>query len=109
MGLKTGCALEHRQLKTFDRLANFLVFATAISVLALRLRDAARAVEPRPAADVLSPIQLKLLHQSIPRLRQDCSAKDALRAVAALGGLLRHVEKGAARMENHLRRDADPP
>jgi hypothetical protein len=86
MGLKTGCALEHRQLESFERLANFLVFATAISVQALRLRDAARASEPRPATEVLSTIQLKLLHQSAPRLSQDCSAKEALRAVAVLGG-----------------------
>ncbi len=86
MGLKTGCALEHRQLESFEGLTNFLVFATAIAIHALRLRDAARAAEPRPATDVLSPIQLTLLHQSAPRLREDCTAKEALRAVAVLGG-----------------------
>lgn len=86
MGLKTGCALEKRQLESFDRLAKFLVFATAISARALRLRDAARATEPRPATDALSPIQLKLLRASTPRLSSTCTAAQALRAVAALGG-----------------------
>jgi hypothetical protein len=86
MGLKTGCALEDRQFESFDRLANFLVFATAISVHVLQLRDASRAPEPRPASDVLSEIQLKLLRHSAPRLKDNCTAQEALRAVAALGG-----------------------
>jgi hypothetical protein len=86
MGLKSGCSLEQRQFETFDRLANFLVFATAIAVHALCLRDASRATEPRPASDVLSPIQLKLLRQSASRLSPNCDAREALRAVAALGG-----------------------
>ena len=86
MGLKTGCALERRQLESFERLTNFLVFATAISIHALRLRDAARAPEPRPARDVLSEIQLTLLRETAPHLNDNCTAKEALRAVAALGG-----------------------
>jgi hypothetical protein len=86
MGLKTGCALEERQLESFDALANFLVLASAIAVHALQLRDAARAPEPRPATEVLSPIQMKLLRHAHPRLPERCTAQDALRAVAVLGG-----------------------
>jgi hypothetical protein len=86
MGLKTGCALEERQLETFEALANFLVFASAIAVHALQLRDAARAPKPRPASDVLTPIQLKLLRHANPRLPERCTAQEALRAVAVLGG-----------------------
>ena len=86
MGLKTGCALEERQLESFEALANFLAIASAIAVHALQLRDAARAPEPRPAADVLTPIQLKLLRHALPRLAEVCTAQQALRAVAVLGG-----------------------
>lgn len=88
MGLKTGCALEKRQFETFERLANFLVFATAIAVLALRLRDASRASEPPAATDILSPIQLKLLQAAKPTLSATSNAREALRAVAALGGFV---------------------
>jgi hypothetical protein len=86
MGLKTGCALEERQLESFDALANFLAIASAIAVHALQLRDAARAPEPRPASEVLTPIQLKLLRHAHPRLPERCTAQEALRAVAVLGG-----------------------
>jgi hypothetical protein len=86
MGLKTGCALEERQLESFGALANFLVLASAIAVRALQLRDAARAPEPKPASDVLTPIQLKLLRRANPKLPEQCTAQQALRAVAVLGG-----------------------
>jgi Transposase DNA-binding len=86
MGLKTGCALEERQLESFGALANFLVVASAIAVHALQLRDAARATVSRPASEVLSPIQLKLLRRASPKLPEHCTAQQALRAVAVLGG-----------------------
>jgi len=86
MGLKTGCALEERQLESFDAIANFLAIASAISVHLLQLRDASRAPEPRPATDVLTPIQLKLLRHEMPKLQPNCSAQQALRAIAVLGG-----------------------
>jgi hypothetical protein len=86
MGLKTGCALEDRQLESFDAIANFLAIASAISVHLLQLRDASRAPKPSPVTDVLTPVQLKLLRHEMPTLPPDCSAQQALRAVAVLGG-----------------------
>lgn len=86
MGLKTGCALEERQLESFAALANFLAIASAIAVHLLQLRDAARASEPRPASDVLTDVQMKLLRYAVPRLSPTCTAQEALRAVATLGG-----------------------
>jgi hypothetical protein len=86
MGLKTGCALEERQLESFHALSKFLAFASVVAVRLLPLRDAARAPEPRPASDVLNDVQYKLLRQAFPRLPEACPADRALRAVAELGG-----------------------
>src|SRR4051812_13276087 len=55
MGLKTGCALEQRQLETGHGLRNFLAFASVVAWHLLRLRQAARAKEPVPIEQVLSP------------------------------------------------------
>lgn len=86
MGLKTGCALEERQLESFGALANFLVIASAIAIHALQLRNAARAPQDKPASDALTPVQLKLLRRASPKLPEHCTAQQALRAVAVLGG-----------------------
>lgn len=86
MGLKTGCALEERQLESFQALSAFLAIASAIAVHVLQLRDAARDTTDRPATDVLTPLQLKLLRHEVPKLPLDCSANRALRAIATLGG-----------------------
>lgn len=86
MGLKTGCALEKRQLESFHALTNFLAFATVNACLMLQLRDESRAPEPRPARDVLRPSLLLLLRRANPRLGADCTAREALRAIATLGG-----------------------
>lgn len=94
MGIKTGCSLEKRQLETFHALRNFLSFASVCAWQLLLLRDAARQPAPPPASEVLSPQQLDVLHGLRPKLRRECTAYEALRAIAQLGGFLARKSDG---------------
>lgn len=88
MGIKTGCSTEDRQLETRHALENFLAFATVVAWQMLRLRDAARRPEPVRADQVLTPSQMIVLCGLRPRLKADCLAGDALRAIAVMGGFM---------------------
>ena len=88
MGMKTGCSTEERQLETVHALQNFLAFATVVAWQMLCLRDAARRPEPVRADQVLTPLQMTVLCGLRPRLKPDCLAVDALRAIATMGGFM---------------------
>ena len=88
MGIKTGCSAENRQFETRHALENFLAFATVIAWQMLCLRDASRRPAPVSAACFLTPSQLVVLCGLRPRLKPDCSAADALRAIAVMGGFM---------------------
>ena len=86
MGLKTGCGVEDRQLETRKRMEAFLGLASVISVMLLRMRDAARGGEM--ASVYLTGIQIRCLRSKYPSLGPDPTAREALRTVARLGGFL---------------------
>lgn len=86
MGLKTGCQVEQRQLETRQRLEVFLGFASVISVMLLRLRNQSR--QDQPASTALSDVQLMALRSKIPKLPKTPTLRQALRAVAQMGGFL---------------------
>jgi hypothetical protein len=88
MGMKTGCSTEERQLETVHALQNFLAFATVVAWQMLCLRDAARRAEPVRADQVLTPLQMIVLCGLRPRLKPDCLAVEALRAIAVMGGFM---------------------
>ena len=88
MGLKTGVGLEDRQFESFDVHTTFLAFATIVSWKILALRSAARALEAPPSASALTPTQLTVLRAMSPRLPEHPTARDALRAIAGLGGFM---------------------
>ncbi len=94
MGLKTGCALERRQLETGHGLRNFLAFASVTAWHLLRLRQAARAKEPVPIEQVLSPTQTQALRSLRPKLPPRCTAQQALIAIATLGGFMGRKSDG---------------
>jgi hypothetical protein len=94
MGLKTGCSLEERQLQTFHGLANLLALCNPIAVQLLLLRYVARADKAAPAETVLNPVQLVALHRLRPKLQLGCTAYEALRAIAGLGGFLGRKSDG---------------
>jgi hypothetical protein len=87
MGLKTGCAIEERQLDGHG-LRNFIAMASSVAVKVLQLRDLSRRAETVPASEVLNPVQLDILRESNPKLQADCSVRQALHAIAKLGGFV---------------------
>jgi len=91
--LKTGCAMEKRQLETLDALLNALGLFIPIAWNLLRLRVLSR--HEQPASKVLNSTQLKVLQASSKtELPAHMSVRDAMLAIAKLGG--------------HLKRNGDP-
>jgi hypothetical protein len=85
--LKTGCLYEHRQFESRHALLTMLALSLPIACEILALRAGARENPERPATDVLSPLQVRILRRLGSRpLTEAPTARDALLAVAALGG-----------------------
>jgi len=88
--LKTGCALEKRQLEGRRSFVNTLALFIPIAWRMLFFRSLARLPNPPPAEQVLTATQREVLGAvQTRRLPDDATAADALLAVAALGGHLR--------------------
>jgi hypothetical protein len=93
--LKTGCAVEKRQLETFYALTRAVTFFMPMAWHMLFLRHQARHAPDTPAEQVISPSQLAALRAISRRpLPLSPTARDILLAIAALGG--------------HLRRNGEP-
>jgi hypothetical protein len=88
MGMKSGCGTEERQFESRHAIENFLAFAVVIAVTLLRLRDFARRPEQPPALTVLNPTQFEVLKLLRPKYMKVDTAREALRAVATLGGFM---------------------
>lgn len=89
--LKTGCALEERQLETYHALLNTLAICIPIAVQMLALRSAAQHNPETPALDVLTPTQIHVLRHFSKRPLDEKrpTVQEALLAVAGLGGHLK--------------------
>lgn len=89
--LKTGCAYETRQLESLDTLLVALALLAPIAWQLLLLRHLARVLPDAPAAVALTSRQLHVLRASLQgaALPPAPTIRDALRAVARLGGHLR--------------------
>jgi len=89
--LKTGCQYERRQLESAKSLLNALAIFAPVAWRLLLLRHLARSVESAPATSALTPTQLDVLRAvSKKPLPRNPSARDALLAVAKLGGHLKN-------------------
>lgn len=86
MGLKTGCHTEERQFQSRERLEIFLGLASIISVMMLRLRDAAR--RELTGGVFLTQVQQRLLRDRYRDLGPQPTVREIMRAVARLGGFL---------------------
>lgn len=88
--LKTGCQFERRQLESAHSLLNALAILAPVAWRLLLLRHLARAEPTAPASTALTPKQLEVLRAvSKKPLRAHPNARDAMLAVAALGGHLK--------------------
>jgi Transposase DNA-binding/Transposase DDE domain len=85
--LKTGCALEKRQLESRRALLNMLALFLPIAVHLLWMRSCARDTPDAPATDVFTPVQLTVLrHRSHRRMSDNPTAREALWVLAGIGG-----------------------
>lgn len=88
--LKTGCAIEKRQLESCHALVNALAVYIPIAWRVLRHRTLAHTDGKASASTILTTLQIRILRRlSKMKLPRTISIADALAAVAALGGHLR--------------------
>jgi len=94
--LKTGCAFEKRQLHSRHAMLNALAVFATVAWRLLAIRTLARANSERPASQLLTPMQLKLLTRASKRIKLPSAPtiREAFLAIAGLGG--------------HLKRNGDP-
>jgi len=87
--LKTGCAIEKRQLESYRALTNALAMFVPVAWRLLMLRSFARIAPDAPARAVVSDVQLRLLVHKLKLTEPLATAEQAIGAVARLGGHLR--------------------
>jgi Transposase DNA-binding/Transposase DDE domain len=88
--LKTGCQYERRQLESAHSLLNALAILAPVAWRLLLLRHLARTDERAPATSALTPKQLQVLRAVAKKpLGRNPSARDAMLAIAGLGGHLK--------------------
>jgi hypothetical protein len=93
--LKTGCQYEALQLESRRALTNALAVYLPVAWLLLHLRSESRFNPTAPASVVLSTFQVRCLrlaylHQEGRELPEALTAREALLAVARLGGHLKN-------------------
>jgi Transposase DNA-binding/Transposase DDE domain len=85
--LKTGCAFEQRQLGDYEGLINALAVFVPIAIRLLWLRSKTQHAPDAPASEALSLEEIDILRVAgRVALPERPSARDALLAIAALGG-----------------------
>jgi hypothetical protein len=89
--LKTGCALEKRQVESYDALCKMLAILAPIAYRLLLFRALARAAPTAPATRAFSPVELAIMKAapSNKALPPPKSIADALAHLARLGGHLK--------------------
>ncbi len=88
--VKTGCAYETRQLESFRTLSNMLAYSLVIAYAMLLMRALLRTKRSLPAEAVFSATELDVLRHASNKLPRDPTLREALLAVAGLGGHLKN-------------------
>jgi hypothetical protein len=94
LAVKTGCALERRELRSFHSLTNFLAVCTPVAVEMLRLRHFVRTAPEVAASKVLSANRIETLRLLDERVPEEPTIRKALHAIAGLGGFLQRKSDG---------------
>jgi hypothetical protein len=89
--LKTGCAVEKRQLGDIHSLTNALALFLPIAWHVLLMRNESRDRPDAPASEILQPDELTILRLKARKpLAQNPTIRQVVHAIAALGGHLKH-------------------
>jgi transposase-like protein/transposase Tn5 family protein len=86
--LKSGCALEARQLKEASRIERLVGILGVVAVRLLQLRGLARSEPLRAAGEVVPALYLRVLQGAKGLLGQDWTVRRFFHEVAKLGGWL---------------------
>jgi hypothetical protein len=109
--VKTGCALERRQLETYRRIVNALALFAPIAARLLLIRSESRVFPDGPATVAFSAEELTVLRAAIRGRRplpRTPTIREAAHALAALGGhLTRNGEPGWQTLAKGYKRLAD--
>ena len=92
--LKTGCALEARQLETASGLEALLGFLAIVAVRLLQLREASRQKPEAPARHYVAPELIQTVQSYFKLPSGELSLREFWRAVARLGGFLARKSDG---------------
>lgn len=88
--VKTGCAFESKQLESFHTLTNLLAYVLVLAYAILLLRSVSRGGHDAPAGELFSPKQLKILGAVTRKFPAAPTVRQALFALAGLGGHLKN-------------------
>jgi hypothetical protein len=87
--LKTGCRIEHRQLKTADRLAPLIALMSVVAIRLVQLKALARAQPTRPTEQIVPKRYIGLLERCRKLAPGSLgTVRDFFRTLAKLGGFL---------------------
>jgi len=92
--IKSGCKVEERQLKTVERLENFLGVANIVALRLLKLRDVARNTPHILAREVIDPLKVDILIKYRGLKKKDISIYEYYREVAKIGGFIGRKSDG---------------
>lgn len=93
-GIKTGCGVEKKQLKTGKRLENYLGIANIVALRLLKLRDFARNMPEISAKKVIDPLKVDLLIKYNEIDKEDITIYEYYREVAKIGGFIGRKSDG---------------
>lgn len=87
--VKTGCGVEHRQLKTAARLERAAALSSVVAVRLMQLKTAAKETPDRPARELVPRRWIELLRITRKLApNPEMSIRDFMRQLAGLGGFL---------------------
>ena len=92
--IKSGCKVEEKQLKTSERLENFLGVANIIALRIMKLRDYARNLPHISAKQIIEPLKVDLLMKYRDIKKDDITIYEYYREVAKIGGFLGRKSDG---------------
>ena len=92
--LKSGCKVEEKQLKTGERLENFLGIANIVALRIMKLRDYARNTPMISAKEVIEPLKVEILIRYNEIKKDDITIYEYYREVAKIGGFIGRKSDG---------------
>ncbi len=92
--IKSGCKVEERQLKTSERLENFLGVANIVALRLLKLRDYARNSPHLSAKQIIDPLKVDILRKYRDIKKDDITIYEYYREVAKMGGFIGRKSDG---------------